>query len=69
VVTPRDAAVQGAAGAFGGAVDGDIEVGFGVIDGDAPFRRTSMPQRLPIPPLGPLTSESRTTMRETMSRP
>ncbi len=34
VVTSRDAAVQGASGAFGCAVDGDVKIGFGVIDGD-----------------------------------
>ena len=31
VVTPRDTAVQGASGAFGGTVDGDVKIGFGVI--------------------------------------
>lgn len=34
VVAPGDAAVQGASGAFGGTVDGDVKIGFGIVDGD-----------------------------------
>ena len=34
VAAPCDAAVQGAPGAFGGTVDGDVKIGFGIVDGD-----------------------------------
>jgi hypothetical protein len=71
IASPRQVAIERAADAFGGAIDGDVKIALGILDGqgrsalEAHFDAAT----LVSPPRGPLTSERRTTMRVTTSRP
>jgi hypothetical protein len=70
-VSPRQVAVERAAHAVGGAIDGDVKIGLGILDeqGRSALEAHLDAATLVLPPRGPLTSERRTTMRVTTSRP
>ena len=65
---PGKVAHRSPAGAFRRAVNGDIQIGFRVLDdnlGQAAQAKQDLAMRLSTPPRGPLMSDSRTLTRST----